>query len=193
MAPSWQLQGRARLPTCGVFVVSGSHLELSRRGLGGLPGTRWCDLSVHHPEELRQPASRAPGLAHAALMATPTPRPGSSSPLSPRCWLCLWPRPPRGPALEVTLDTSPPLVMRTWNPSRLHQPFVPRGPVVTVMWTASWLSLPLIRDVGCFQLASVNRAVRAFLHRLPGVGRSSLSLLLGKHLEAECWLSTAHV
>ena len=73
LALSWQLQGRARWPTCGVFVVSGSHLELSRGGLGGLLGTRWCDLSVHHPEELRQPARRAPGLADAALMAAPPP------------------------------------------------------------------------------------------------------------------------
>lgn len=32
LAPSWQLQGQARWPTCGVFVVSGSRLELSRGG-----------------------------------------------------------------------------------------------------------------------------------------------------------------
>lgn len=55
-----------------------------QRGLGGLLGTRWCELSVRHPEELRQPACRAPGLAHAALMAIPTPRPGSPSSVSPR-------------------------------------------------------------------------------------------------------------
>lgn len=66
--------------------------------------------------------------------------------------------------------------------------------MVTVVWTAPRLSLPLMWDVGCCQLgASVNRAVCAFLHRLLGVGPSSLSLLLDKHLEAEGWLGTAHI
>lgn len=66
----------------------------------------WCGLSVHRPEQLRQPTPRAPRLHRAAPTVTPQPHPLAATVLCPHGSVfgaC----PTHGPAREITPDAGP--------------------------------------------------------------------------------------